>query len=53
MELDPSAPKVQRTFLVFGTGWEVVDNSQHLGTVIDAGGFVWHLFEIFQETANA
>lgn len=33
-----------RKFWCFGTGWEIPDGLTHIGTVIDAGGFVWHFY---------
>ena len=45
--LDPEKPKVDRTFRVIGTGWEIEEtNLKYLGTVLeDEGAFVWHIFE--------
>lgn len=44
--LDPDAPQEQRAFLVAGTGHDLPDDVQHLGSCIDRElGLVWHLFE--------
>ncbi|MEN6293881.1 MAG: hypothetical protein ABFD07_17925 [Methanobacterium sp.] len=48
VRLDPTAPKVYRTFGVFGTGWNVItgSNFKYIGTVqLDGGAFVFHIFE--------
>jgi hypothetical protein len=36
-----------RTFRVYGTGWDIDDDQQqtYVGTVHD-GGFVWHIYEV-------
>lgn len=40
------APKVRRTFVVVGTGWEVADlaSMTYIGSAF-IGQFVWHVFE--------
>lgn len=45
----PESKPVQRTFKIYGTGWEMDDESHgrtYLGTVEDAGGRVWHVFQM-------
>ena len=47
-KVDPQAPKVIRTFGVFGTGWEIVTTAsmRYIGTVqLEDGDFVYHVFE--------
>lgn len=44
--LDPDAQTVQRCIEIFGTGHEVpTAERNYIGTVQDADGFVWHVFE--------
>lgn len=46
--LDPAAPKIHRTFAVFGTGWRITTNAKlrYIGTVqLDGGALVSHVFE--------
>lgn len=43
-----------RKFVVYGTGWGIskdqhVARSQHCGTCITDAGFVWHLYEVFEQ----
>lgn len=49
VQLDPNAPKVDRVFHVYGTGWNIVDGDLFVQTFIqeDEHGydFVWHVFE--------
>lgn len=43
--VDPTAPVVTRSFVVVGTGHDLPDgNLMYRGTV-QAGTFVWHVFE--------
>lgn len=47
-KVDPNAPKVLRTFAVYGTGWDIVTNAsmEYIGTVqLSRGEFVYHVFE--------
>ena len=54
VELDTdSISTIHRVFSVFGTGWAMPDGDIarpihyiHRGTVQNANGFVWHLYEI-------
>lgn len=41
--VDPKANHVSVTFSTIGTGWDVKADMVHLGTLIDGGGFVWHV----------
>lgn len=35
-----------RIFSVFGTGHSIEDDDlQHIGTVVESGGYVWHIYE--------
>lgn len=46
-EVDANAPKLPRTFHLYGTGHALRDhgrNGRHVGTVI-TGAYVWHLYE--------
>lgn len=44
VELNPDAPRIDRHFIVHGTGHEVKENETHVGSMIDRG-FVWHIYE--------
>ncbi len=48
VKLDPSAPKINRTFAVFGTGWDINADSKlnYIGSVqLESGKLVFHVFE--------
>lgn len=49
VEYDPTAKQVERVFHVYGTGWEIVDGDEYVGTatVEDEHGYeyVWHVYE--------
>lgn len=32
------------TIRCVGTGWDIPDHCKHIGTIIDAAGFVWHYY---------
>lgn len=51
IELDTDAPKVNRVFEIFGTGWDIDGMAGHCGTLVDPSGFVWHLYE-YAETPD-
>ena len=36
----------EQTFLLVGTGFEVPDACNYIGTVIEADTFVWHLYDL-------
>lgn len=47
--VDPSKMMQMRTILMVGTGnwYEVKEDMQHLGTIVDErSGYVWHFFEL-------
>ena len=45
-EVDTDAPKEERQFAVYGTGWEFdARNYCYIDTVFD-GAFVWHVYEV-------
>lgn len=45
-EVDTDAPKEERNFIVYGTGWEIQEeNVCFIDTVFD-GAFVWHVYEV-------
>ena len=46
---DNSTKEVFRTFQIFGTGFQIPNNSKWIGTCQVQGGFVWHLFEIMYD----
>lgn len=46
VEVETTAPLVYWTFLSIGTGWEVPPGGQHIGTLIDGAGFVWHHYAV-------
>lgn len=35
-----------RSFIVYGTGWEIPYSYEYLTTRLDKDGFVWHLYEV-------
>lgn len=51
LRVDPSAPQQQVTLLTVGTGHPFAPTAEHVGTVIDSGGFVWHAFAAREELA--
>jgi hypothetical protein len=46
--VDPDAPLFDREFRVIGTGHPIADlpDLQHIGTVVQPIGLVWHVFEV-------
>lgn len=43
---DPSEPNFERTFCIFGTGFDIPeDKYTYLGSVHTSDEFVWHVFE--------
>jgi len=44
IELDPDAPRVDRHFVVRGTGHPIDEDEIHVGSLIDRN-FVWHIYE--------
>ncbi len=44
MELEQSAEKERRKFIVVGTGWELPPDRNYCGTVL-VDPYVWHVFE--------
>ena len=42
-EIDVYAQKREVNFIVIGTGWEVLKNSEYIETV-QIGHFVWHIY---------
>lgn len=48
--IDSDAELEIRVFAVYGTGWQIQEpNVKFISTVFD-GAYVWHLFEVFNET---
>lgn len=43
--VDPAAPAVHRSFVVVGTGQDLPDGDLVYRGTIQAGAFVWHVFE--------
>lgn len=44
----PQWPVEVHKYRVVGTGsHQTPENGDHVGSTIDAGGYVWHLFEVF------
>ena len=45
--VDKDIATVTRRFWILGTGWQIPEGValQHLETVLDPGGYVWHVFE--------
>jgi hypothetical protein len=43
-EVDPDAPFSTTQFMVVGTGWDVPDDYEHVGTYLN-GPLVWHLYQ--------
>lgn len=44
LEVDTEAPRVERRFRIHGTGHEVDEDEQHVGSMADRS-FVWHVYE--------
>ena len=44
VELDPEVVKHKRIFVLHGTGHDIPDNHDYIGSVLDSP-FVWHLYE--------
>jgi hypothetical protein len=45
--VDPEAEKEDAVFRIYGTGWEIADDCEYVGTFMQHGGaFVWHLFRV-------
>jgi hypothetical protein len=43
--VDPDQPEVQRQINVYGTGWDILEESGiYINTVFD-GPYVWHFFD--------
>lgn len=44
---DPAAPAApaSRSFRVYATGEPVFDGDEHIESLVDSEGYVWHLFE--------
>lgn len=48
--IDSDAELETRVFAAHGTGWQIEDsNIKFISTIFD-GDYVWHLFEVFNET---
>jgi hypothetical protein len=47
VQLDAEKPKVKRTFVVYGTGWEIEhpENIKYVGTCFTENEYVWHIYE--------
>lgn len=44
--VDPDAPVVNRKFVIHGTGHDVTEPDQYVGTAITMNGrLVWHVFD--------
>jgi hypothetical protein len=48
--VEPAAPEVQRTFVIYGTGWDIenLEKLRHLST-FSYENLVFHVFEIIGE----
>lgn len=44
-EINEDCTPERRQFMVIGTGWEVPEDAQYLGSVVSPSGYVWHLYE--------
>lgn len=44
-EVNTTAPKVSRGFLICGTGWDIRPGMTYCGTV-QKNGYVWHVYEV-------
>lgn len=51
--VDPSSPKMERYFMLVGTGWRL-DQPRIIGHIatIQSDGLVWHLFEMGVEECS-
>lgn len=46
-EVDTSQPLEARTFVTYGTGWEIDEEKRcYIDTIFD-GPFVWHVYEVY------
>ena len=44
---DITSGYTNRTFRIIGTGWDISDSCEYVGTVQDRDtGFVWHVYEV-------
>jgi hypothetical protein len=44
-EVYDQQPKIEQEFRVVGTGWEIPEGWEYLGTCLNIGqSFVWHLY---------
>jgi hypothetical protein len=41
----PAEPTIVKLAVV-GTGWAVPDVGWHVGSCVDRGGFVWHVYQV-------
>jgi hypothetical protein len=50
VQLNTDAPKVTRVFAIYGTGHRMVEgfHHEHIATLQDGAGFVWHIFEVLK-----
>jgi hypothetical protein len=47
VDLDVDAPRIMRSFQIFGTGHEIPLDAKYIGTFMDES-YVWHLFEVLE-----
>lgn len=45
-KVEPDAEKVERRFLVIGTGWEFRQDGRFIGTAFHPTGLVFHVFDV-------
>lgn len=45
-EVVPDSPREVRSFQFFGTGWHIPESAEHLMTLFQDNGLVWHLYEL-------
>lgn len=53
IEIDLTAPKVQRQFIVFGTGMKFWERQFKYISTIQEPGFVWHIYEVNIDSITA
>lgn len=45
--VDPDENLVEWEFRIVGTGWDVPENGEHVGTVeLADGNFIWHIYDL-------
>jgi hypothetical protein len=51
LQVDPSRPTEKQTFRVHGTGHEIADREDYVGSAV-IGSFVWHVFRVLPDLVD-